>query len=180
MRNSAYIDKKAVAAVISVAIILTSALLLGCGHSANADTPRANNQPTNTTQSVPTVDLSPSQLNSIKIEPVGSYPFPVEKEAVGNIDYDEDLSVQVFPAYQGTIIRTFVELGAEVQKDQPLYTIKSPDLIQAESNLIGAAATYELTTKNWHVLKTFTRRASAFLKGSWSRQLPISKLPTVR
>jgi membrane fusion protein, heavy metal efflux system len=34
-----------------------------------------------------------------------------------------------------------------VQKDQPLYTIKSPDLIQAESNLIGAAATFELTNK---------------------------------
>ncbi|MBV9772248.1 MAG: efflux RND transporter periplasmic adaptor subunit, partial [Bryobacterales bacterium] len=34
-----------------------------------------------------------------------------------------------------------------VQKDQPLYTIKSPDLIQAESTLIGAAATYELTKK---------------------------------
>jgi cobalt-zinc-cadmium efflux system membrane fusion protein len=34
-----------------------------------------------------------------------------------------------------------------VHKDQPLYTIKSPDLIQAESTLIGAAATYVLTTK---------------------------------
>jgi cobalt-zinc-cadmium efflux system membrane fusion protein len=93
------------------------------------------------------LDLSPSQLNSIKIEPVGSYLFPVEKEAVGNIDFDEDLSVQVFPAYQGTILKTFAELGARVQKDQPLYTIKSPDLIQAESNLIGAAATFELTNK---------------------------------
>jgi membrane fusion protein, heavy metal efflux system len=40
-----------------------------------------------------------------------------------------------------------VELGVQVEKDQPLYTIKSPDLIQAESTLIGAAATYELTTK---------------------------------
>jgi cobalt-zinc-cadmium efflux system membrane fusion protein len=53
----------------------------------------------------------------------------------------------VFPAYQGTILKTFGELGARVQKDQPLYTIKSPDLIQAESNLIGAAATFELTNK---------------------------------
>ena len=93
------------------------------------------------------MDLSPSQLNSIKIEPVGSYLFPIEKEAVGNIDFDEDLSVQVFPAYQGTILKTFGELGARVQKDQPLYTIKSPDLIQAESTLIGAAATFELTNK---------------------------------
>jgi len=55
--------------------------------------------------------------------------------------------VQVFPSYQGSIIKTFMELGAAVNKDQPLYTIKSPDLIQAESTLIGAAATYELTSK---------------------------------
>jgi cobalt-zinc-cadmium efflux system membrane fusion protein len=40
-----------------------------------------------------------------------------------------------------------VELGAQVEKDQPLYTIKSPDLIQAESTLIGAAATFDLTKK---------------------------------
>ncbi len=78
---------------------------------------------------------------------MGSYLFPVEKEAVGNIDFDGDLSVQVFPAYQGTIIKTLVELGEEVQKEQPLYTIKSPDLIQAESTLIGAAATFDLTSK---------------------------------
>lgn len=93
------------------------------------------------------LDLLPSQVQSIKIAPVGSYLFPVDKEAVGSIDYDEDLSVQVFPAYQGTIIQALVELGADVQKGQPLYTIKSPDLIQAESTLIGAAATFDLTNK---------------------------------
>ncbi len=147
MKNSAYIDKRALAVVVPIAIVLASATLLGCGHSATADTSRANNQPTNTTQAAPTVDLSASQLNSIKIEPVGSYAFPVEKEAVGNISYADDLSVDVFPAYQGTIIKALVELGVTVEKNQPLYTIKSPDLIQAESNLIGAAATYELTTK---------------------------------
>jgi cobalt-zinc-cadmium efflux system membrane fusion protein len=78
---------------------------------------------------------------------VGTYLFPVEKDAVGNIDFDEDLSVQVFPAYQGTIIEPLAQLGAKVVKDQPLYTIKSPDLIEAESTLIGAAATFELTSK---------------------------------
>lgn len=89
----------------------------------------------------------PTQLRAIKVAPVGSYLFPVEKEAVGNISFADDLSVDVFPAYQGTIIKAFAELGTQVRKDQPLYTIKSPDLIQAESNLIGAAATFELTNK---------------------------------
>jgi cobalt-zinc-cadmium efflux system membrane fusion protein len=81
------------------------------------------------------------------MEPVGTYPFAVEKAAVGSIDFDDDLSVQVFPPYQGKILKTFVELGDEVQKGQALYTIHSPDLIQAESALIGAAAALDLTNK---------------------------------
>jgi len=112
-----------------------------------ADTPRKAAPQNNAPQSDPAVDLSPSQLNAIKVAPVGAFLFPVEKEAVGSISFADDLSVQVFPPYQGTIIKTFVELGNQVRKDQPLYTIRSPDLIQAESTLIGAAATYELTSK---------------------------------
>jgi cobalt-zinc-cadmium efflux system membrane fusion protein len=83
----------------------------------------------------------------VKIEPVGTCLFPVEKDSVGSIDYDEDLSVQVFPPYQGKILKTCAELGEEVRKGQLLYAIDSPDLIQAESTLIGAAATFELTSK---------------------------------
>jgi membrane fusion protein, heavy metal efflux system len=149
MKDSALISKRTVTRGVALAgvAIAAAVFLSNCGRSASAKAPTASASATSSAQSASTVELSPSQLNSIKVEPVGSYAFPVEKEAVGNIDYDEDLSVQVFPPYQGTIIRTFVELGAEVQKDQPLYTIKSPDLIQAENNLIGAAATYELTTK---------------------------------
>lgn len=136
----------AIAFVTAAAIMIATGILeSGCsrGQAANADTPAKSSL----SASEATLDLSPSQLNSIKIEALGSYEFPVEKDAVGNIDFDEDLSVQVFPAYQGTILKTFGELGARVQKDQPLYTIKSPDLIQAESTLIGAAATFELTNK---------------------------------
>ena len=105
------------------------------------------------TLTIPAVDLSPSQLNSIKIEPVGTYQFPVDKETVGNISFADEQSVQVFPAYQGTIIKAFAELGTQVEKDQPLYTIKSPDLIQAESTLIGAAAIFELTNKELERVK---------------------------
>ncbi len=76
-----------------------------------------------------------------------TYLFPVEKEAVGTIEFDNNHSVQVFPPYQGKILETFSELGDEVRQGQPLYSIDSPDLIQAESALIGAAATFELTSK---------------------------------
>ncbi len=137
--------KVGTAVAIAVAIAVSLALLEpGCSRGEATNTKAA---PSTNSTSDPTLNLSPSQLNSIKIESVGSYQFPVEKEAVGSISFADDLSVDVYPAYQGTIIRSLVELGAKVQKDQPLYTIKSPDLIQAESNLIGAAATFDLTNK---------------------------------
>jgi hypothetical protein len=54
--------------------------LVSRGQAANADTPAKSSS----SASEATLDLSPSQLNSIKIEPLGSYEFPVEKDAVGN------------------------------------------------------------------------------------------------
>jgi len=104
-------------------------------------------QPSPSPQSNTSVQLAPSQLSAIKIEPVGTFMFPVEKETVGSISFADDLSVQVFPPYQGKIIKALVELGDKVQKGQALYTIDSPDLIQAESTLISAAGVLALTSK---------------------------------
>jgi cobalt-zinc-cadmium efflux system membrane fusion protein len=84
--------------------------------------------------------LEASQTNAIKFGIVGTYTFPIEREAVGCIDYDEDLSVQVFSVYQGKIINAFANLGDDVKKGQALYTIESPDLMNAESTLIAAVA----------------------------------------
>jgi cobalt-zinc-cadmium efflux system membrane fusion protein len=149
MKDFLHFNKKTVAVVVTVATMIVAAalFLFGRGQSTNTNPQRVKSSPSNSSQVDPAVDLSPSQLSSIKIEPVDTYQFPVEKETVGTISFADDLSVQIFPPYQGTIIKAFVELGMAVQKEQPLYTIRSPDLIQAESTLIGAAATYELTTK---------------------------------
>ena len=151
MKYPVHISKRfAVVFVMAAAIVVATGLLesgRGHGQAANPNAQGKSDANSKTSPSKAIVDLSSSQLNSIKIEPVGSYVFPVEKETVGNISFADDLSVQVFPSYQGKIIKSLVELGDEVQKGQPLYTIDSPDLIQAESTLIGAAAALELTSK---------------------------------
>jgi cobalt-zinc-cadmium efflux system membrane fusion protein len=151
MKHPIRINKRVAVVFVTAAAIVVATGLLESGRSrgqaANANGPRKSGANSNTSPSEATVDLSSSQLNSIKIEPVGSYLFPVETETVGNISFADDLSVQVFPPVQGKLIKGFVELGDNVQKGQALYTIDSPDLIQAESTLIGAAATYELTSK---------------------------------
>ena len=94
------------------------------------------------------IDLSDPQLTSVKVEPVEARDFPVEKEAIGSIDFNEDMAVQVFTPYQGRIIALYAQVGDDVKKGQTLFTIDSPDLLQAESTLIAAAGVAELTTRN--------------------------------
>jgi cobalt-zinc-cadmium efflux system membrane fusion protein len=106
------------------------------------------------------VDLSDSQLSAVKVEPVGVRDFPVEKEAVGSINFNEDLEVQVFTPYAGRIIGLFASVGDDVKKGQTLFTIDSPDLLAAESTLIAAAGVLEMTTRNLARLKDlYTTRA---------------------
>ena len=93
------------------------------------------------------VQLNEKQLDAVKVGEVGEMTFPVEKSAVGSIDFNEDMTVQVFTPYQGKIVDLFAKVGDEVKKGQTLFTIDSPDLLAAEANVISAAGVLELTTK---------------------------------
>jgi cobalt-zinc-cadmium efflux system membrane fusion protein len=83
----------------------------------------------------------------VDIDSASERPFPLQREAVGSIDFNEDLSTQVFPPYQGRIVKLFAKLGDNVSQGEILFTIQSPDLIQADSALIAAAGVLDLTTR---------------------------------
>ena len=136
---------KPVSLVVVTVLAIAIATVVVRSQSADAKNQRPTNSRLVASQPVTSVELSSSQLNAIKIEPVGTYLFPVVKETIGSINFSDDLSVPVFPPFPGKIIKALVELGDPVQPGQALYTIDSPDLIQAESTLIGAAGVYELT-----------------------------------
>ena len=93
------------------------------------------------------LDLRDTQTRSLQFVPAVSHSFVPRCTAVGSIDFDEDRAVAVFPPYAGRIGTVYVRVGDPVRKGQPLYTIDSPDLIQAESTLIAAAGVYRLTTE---------------------------------
>jgi cobalt-zinc-cadmium efflux system membrane fusion protein len=93
------------------------------------------------------VDLSEKQAGSVKIGPIASREFAILKTAVGTIDFNENLLVQVFSQYQGKILKAFYNIGDEVKAGDVLFTIDSPDLLQAESTLLAAAGVLELQKK---------------------------------
>jgi cobalt-zinc-cadmium efflux system membrane fusion protein len=123
------------------------------GTAANAETTDRSVTKTATVGGVPSVELNEKQMASVKVEKVQEYVFPVERSAVGSIDFNEDMTVQVFTPYQGRILDLYAKVGDEVKKGDILFTIDSPDLLAAESNLIAAAGVMELTSRALNRLK---------------------------
>jgi cobalt-zinc-cadmium efflux system membrane fusion protein len=142
----------AVLALIAIAVMAYGAWYFSQGSKPQLGAARADAEKSKpadaTAKDKNTVDLSDSQLALVKVEPIEEHDFPSEKEAVGSIDFNEDMAVQVFTPYQGRIIGLFASVGDDVKKAQTLFTIDSPDLLTAESTLIAAAGVLELTTRS--------------------------------
>ncbi len=108
------------------------------------------------------VELLETQLKAVKVEVASEREFPIEKSAVGSIDFNGEMLTQVFAPYQGRIVELFAKVGDEVKKGQALFTIDSPDLVQASSTLISSAAVLELTTRNLERMRMlYEARAAA-------------------
>ena len=123
-------------AVGSMAVL--SLFGVGCSGGATANSAASPAVPDS-------VELNPSQVAAVKLALVATRNFALQRAAVGTIGFDEDVAVQVFSPYSGRIIQTFAEVGDDVPRGKTLYTIDSPDLLQAESTLIAAAGVADLT-----------------------------------
>jgi cobalt-zinc-cadmium efflux system membrane fusion protein len=114
------------------------------------------------------VELTEKQVNSLKISAVGQATFEVQRSAVGNIDFNQNMLVQVFTPNPGRIIATYANVGDRVQKGQLLFTVDSPDLVQATSNLIQAAAVLALQNAN-------LKRLTETLRGGGGAQKDVDQ-----
>jgi membrane fusion protein, heavy metal efflux system len=111
----------------------------GAGRSVAADQSRSGE-----TTEEPFVDLSDKQAATLKVGAIGLRDFARFKTAVGTIDFNENMLVQVSSQYPGKIIKAFFNIGDEVKLGDILFTIDSPDLLQAESTLLANAGVLEL------------------------------------
>jgi cobalt-zinc-cadmium efflux system membrane fusion protein len=141
--------------VLTAAAVVVAGIVIGFYHAARADGASGPNAGSSAGRAAEpaaadAVQLSDTQLQMINIDTVSQREFPLQREAVGTIDFNEEMSVQVFTPYPGRILKLYAKVGDSVKKGETLFTIQSPDLIQAESTLIAAAGVRDLTT---HVLE---------------------------
>jgi cobalt-zinc-cadmium efflux system membrane fusion protein len=138
-RSLALVAVVLAAALVGVMHFSAKAAPSGKEGAASSGAPVQGNSPD-------VVELADAQLGQISLGAVSERLFPIQTETIGSIDFNEDMAAQVFPPYQGRIVKLFAMMGDNVKRGQPLLTIESPDLIQADSALIAAAGVLDLTT----------------------------------
>jgi membrane fusion protein, heavy metal efflux system len=157
-------------------VISVAALFWNRGFIGHADTPTGRKEASSSAvadqsgkpSDATSVELSEKQAGTLKTGAVGSRDFTVFKTAVGTIDFNEDLLVQVFSQYPGKILKANFNIGDDVKAGDVLFTIDSPDLLQAESTLLAAAGVLELQ-------KRTLVRVTGLLKAGGSAQKDVDQ-----
>ena len=114
-----------------------------------------------------TIRISPDVVNNLGVRTaIVSYKsLHTEINTVGYVTYDEDKLVHIHPRVQGWIEKLYVKaIGDPVKKGQPLYEIYSPELVNAQEELLLA-----LDRKNSRLISAAENRLSAL-------QLPKSSI----
>jgi membrane fusion protein, heavy metal efflux system len=161
--------------LFALVAIGVAALFWSRGFVGHADTPPAKEANSSAAvdrsgkpSDAASVDLTEKQASTLKIGAVGSRDFTLFKTAVGTIDFNEDFLVQVFSQYPGKILKANFNIGDDVKAGDVLFTIDSPDLLQAESTLLATAGVLELQ-------KRTLARATGLLKAGGSAQKDVDQ-----
>jgi membrane fusion protein, heavy metal efflux system len=84
------------------------------------------------------VEVSADQLHQLTVVKAEPYSFRLQKQAIGQIAFNEDASTVVITPFSGRVTRVLAKLGDQVKRDDPLFEIDSPEVVQAQTDLIAA------------------------------------------
>ncbi len=138
-----------VIAVVAMAVVVSAGLAFLRSRSTDAvglahtsATPEST-QPATTAVSAAVMHagkVDVPQGQRFQVAPVGTKAFRMEKSATGKIAFNEDAITPVFSFYAGRVVRLLAKPGDVVEPGSPLFEIDTPDLVQAESDLLTASS----------------------------------------
>lgn len=85
-----------------------------------------------------TIRVTESQMAQFDIAPVVGYDFRIQRDAVGQIAFNEDATTPVVAPFSGRVTRLIARLGDDVRRGMPLFEIESPEVVQAQNDLVAA------------------------------------------
>jgi membrane fusion protein, heavy metal efflux system len=146
------------------------ALLIGCGSLASGD--KLMQMPAKSPDSVQVSNDQMHQLNIVKVNP---HPFRTQKTAIGQIAFNEDASTVVLTPFSGRVTRLIAKIGDEVRRGDPLFEIDSPEVVQAQTDLIAAVQGLEKAKSALILTKSVFDRQLSLLAGRATAQREVDQ-----
>ena len=117
------------------------ALASGCG-SKEVQNSEAQSEAPNR------IIFTTGQMNEMLVNPVTEVPVAEEFSAVGEVSFDENNVVRIFPIVSGTVDHVAVSLGDYVQRGQLLASLLSTDISAFQRDYNVAKEDLEVADKN--------------------------------
>jgi cobalt-zinc-cadmium efflux system membrane fusion protein len=121
------------------------------GESRTSPEPRPHPDPN-------VVMVDPEQAQRLKIAPVQLREFRDERTAVGRIAFNDERTTSIFAPFQGRVLRLIAKPGDVVYPGSPLLVIDSPDLVQANADLISASVAVRKAENQLSLAERVARR----------------------
>ncbi|GAB1259662.1 efflux RND transporter periplasmic adaptor subunit [Aurantivibrio plasticivorans] len=118
-----------------------------------------------------TISISPDVINNLGVRTglVERQPLHTEIVTVGYVKYDEDKLIHIHPRVSGWVEKLFVKAaGDPVQQGEPLYSLYSPELVNAQEELVLA-----LNRKNSRLIQAAEDRLKAL-------QIPAASIKALK
>jgi cobalt-zinc-cadmium efflux system membrane fusion protein len=117
---------------------LGACLLAGCSSQTDSS-------PATSSITASNITLTAAQRQNIHLYTVEPSKFHKTVDTTGTVDFDEDQATTILAPMSGPVSRLLVSLGAQVEAEQPLAEVDSPDFASAVSAYRKALATAKTT-----------------------------------
>jgi cobalt-zinc-cadmium efflux system membrane fusion protein len=121
-----------------LAVAAACALLLAVPRLVALDIATANVTLPAKQKSPDLVRVGVDQVHQLAVVPVVTDQFRIQKMAIGQIAFNEDASTIVLTPFSGRVTRLIAKVGDDVKRGDPLFEIDSPEVVQAQTDLIAA------------------------------------------
>jgi cobalt-zinc-cadmium efflux system membrane fusion protein len=111
------------------------------------------------------VRVTADQMQQLSITRVVSYPFRVQKFAIGQIAYNEDTSTAVLAPFSGRVVRLIAKVGDRVKRGEPLFELDSPEVVQPQNEFIAAVTAMNKARSQLELAKIGEKRFKDLYEG---------------
>ncbi len=104
------------------------------------------------------VRVTADQMHQLEIAPVETYPFLLQKAAIGQIAFNDETSTVVLSPFSGRVVRLIANVGDRVKRGAALLELDSPEVLQPQNDFIAAGSALNKARAQLALARTVEQR----------------------